>query len=150
MQTRRICAVRSKPGELSESGCNGNPSPPSFVVPLQAVTVPPQGGLRTRCRSFAGASLELRRLSTANLPIVLADELQNGPLAGVSQPRLGQPHDARIAAIALREARGDGLEQDPHRLLVAQQQPTAAASRNDRRHGDAPLPPLFTGAPRLP
>ena len=50
-----------------------------------------------------------------------ADEFEDGPRAGVAQPRLGQPQDAGVAAGAIGEPRGDLGEQDPHGLLVAQQ-----------------------------
>ena len=61
--------------------------------------------------ALGSASSNFGRTGTLGHSVANADELQNGPSARIAQPRLGQPHDAGVAARAIGKSRGDVREQ---------------------------------------
>ena len=110
--------------------------------------------LRFRSRGFAasaagvsqpafrrGLALEGRLRRLAALALVGADELQNGPHAGVAQARLGQAQHAGVAAGPIGEAGRDVAEKDLHGLLAAQQLQRPPPGRHHRGDRLVPLGP---------
>ena len=74
--------------------------------------------------SFGSGSLAASNAGFCGLlrdAVADADELEDGPGAGIAQARLGQAQDPGVAAGTIGEPRGDFGEQHAHGLLVAEQ-----------------------------
>ena len=94
--------------------------------------------------------IEGRLLALLLDPIVHAHELEDCPGTGVTEARRGQFENPRVTTVTIGESGANLIEEDFHRLLVAQKTKGTAASSNDRSDRLIPLLPLLALPPGAP